>query len=69
MLLYSFEEWDGEGDLGVRWIGDINRDGAPDVLLDTWRKYSSRTTRFFISQDSETKLKYFELANFHSGAC
>ena len=33
------DEWHGDGRWRVRWIGDLNRDSWPDVLLDASHKY------------------------------
>ena len=68
-VLYVWDDWDGEGDLELQWVGDLNRDGAPDVLLNTSVKYSVRTTRLFMSQSSEGAYQYFEVAKFDRSAC
>lgn len=49
MVLRS-AEWQGEGDWRVRWIGDLNRDGWPDLLVDASYKYSVHTTRLYLSR-------------------
>ena len=63
------DEWQGDGHWAVRWIGDLNRDGWPDVLLDASHKYSVHTTRLFISSTGEGEVTMSEVATFTHTAC
>ncbi len=62
-------EWHGDGHWRVRWIGDLNRDGWPDLLLDASYKYSVYTARLFLSREADDQLEIHELATFTHSAC
>jgi len=62
-------QWHGDGHWLVRWIGDLNRDGLPDVLLDASFKYSVYTTRLFLSRETADHLEFTEAARFEHTAC
>jgi len=66
--LYT-DQWHGDGHWLVRWIGDLNRDGLPDVLLDASYKYSVYTTRLFLSRESAGRVEFTEAARFEHMAC
>ncbi len=63
------DEWQGDGHWGVRWIGDMNRDGWPDLLVDASHKYSVHTTRLFLSTGSGSVVEMTEAATFTHSAC
>ena len=44
------DQYHGDGHWRVRWIGDLNGDGWPDLLLDASYKYSVNTTRLYLSR-------------------
>jgi hypothetical protein len=58
-------EWQDEGNWGVRWAGDLNRDGRLDLLLDATHKYSIATGRLFLSTEGGLK----EVATFSHTGC
>jgi len=63
------DQWHGDGHWLVRWIGDLNRDGWPDVLLDASYKYSVHTTRLFLSHASGQEIGFNQAARFGRSAC
>ena len=63
------DEWQGDGQWMVRWIGDLNRDGWPDVLLDASHKYSVYTTRLFLSAAGKDGVEMFEAATLTHSSC
>lgn len=60
------EQWQGDGHWRLRWMGDLNRDGYPDLLVDASYKYSVYTTRLFLSQG---RTAYTEMATFSHTSC
>jgi len=62
-------QWHGDGHWLVRWVGDLNRDGLPDVLLDASYKYSVHTTRLFLSRATAGHIEFTEAARFEHTAC
>lgn len=64
------EEWRGDGDWRVRWIGDLNRDGRPDLLVDASFKYSVFRTRLYLSSlAGDGQLELAEWATTTRVAC
>jgi hypothetical protein len=63
------ETWHGDGHWRVRWIGDLNRDGWPDVLLDASYKYSVYTTRLFLSRAMDGGFEISQVAILGHSAC
>ena len=63
------DQWHGDGHWRVRWIGDLNRDGWPDLLVDASYKYSVYTTRLYLSRESDGRLEVSEAATFTHSAC
>jgi len=63
------DQWHGDGQWRVRWIGDLNRDGWPDLLLDASYKYSVSTTRLFLSRATDAQVDFPEVARFEHTAC
>lgn len=69
------DQWHGDGHWRVRWIGDLNRDGWPDVLLDASYKYSVHTTRLFLSRVDrrdrlgDDALTFDEVGTLSSSSC
>lgn len=63
------DQWHGDGHWRVRWIGDLNRDGWPDLLVDASYKYSVYTTRLYLSHDTDGRLDVSEAATFTHLAC
>ncbi|MFO7527320.1 MAG: hypothetical protein R6W86_00735 [Marinobacter sp.] len=64
------DAWHGDGHWRVRWIGDLNRDGWPDLLLDASYKYSVYTTRLYLSSPgADGGLEITEVATFTHTAC
>lgn len=63
------DQWHGDGQWEVRWVGDLNRDGWPDVLLDASYKYSVYTTRLFVSHLLAEGFEMIEVATFTHTAC
>ena len=53
----------------VRWIGDLNRDGVPDLLVDASYKYSVHTTRLFLSRTTGGQIEFAEVGRFERTAC
>lgn len=60
-------EDDGHWDL--LWLGDLNRDGWPDLLLQADWKYSVRTTRLLLSGVRRGAWVLEEVASFRITAC
>lgn len=69
LLLDRSFPWQGDGDVGTRWIGDLNRDGWPDLLVDASYKYSVYTTRLFLSAVAEGSVALIEAAVLERAAC
>lgn len=63
------DQWHGDGHWRVRWIGDLNRDGWPDLLVDASYKYSVHTTRLYLSTERDGRLEVSEAATFTHSAC
>jgi len=63
------DQWHGDGHWRVRWIGDLNRDGWPDLLIDASYKYSVYTTRLYLSRVRGGRLDVREVARFEHSAC
>ena len=63
------DQWHGDGHWRVRWIGDLNRDGWPDLLLDASYKYSVTTTRLYLSRAADGQPAFAEIAILNSAAC
>jgi hypothetical protein len=63
------DQWHGDGHWRVRWIGDLNRDGWPDFLVDASYKYSVYTTRLYLSGETDGRLEVSEAATFTHSAC
>lgn len=63
------DQWHGDGHWRVRWIGDLNRDGWPDLLLDASYKYSVYTTRLYLSRVADGRLDIAEVASLEHTAC
>jgi hypothetical protein len=63
------DQWDGEGQWRLRWVGDLNRDGWPDLLVDASYKYSAYTTRLFLSGVAAGQLEFTHAAVFSHFAC
>ncbi|MGH7585060.1 MAG: hypothetical protein ACREMH_02335 [Gemmatimonadales bacterium] len=58
-----------EGHWDLLWLGDLNRDGWPDLLLQADRKYSVRTTRLLLSRVRHGAWVVEEVASFGITAC
>lgn len=58
-------EFEDEGHWAVLWLGDLNRDGWPDLLLQADGKYSLQTTRLLLSRKGVLE----EIATFGVAAC
>lgn len=63
------DQWHGDGHWQVRWIGDLNRDGWPDLLIDASYKYSVYTTRLYLSRMRGGRLDMREVAKLQHSAC
>ena len=63
------DQWHGDGHWLVRWVGDLNRDGLPDVLLDASYKYSVYTTRLFLSRETAGQVAFTQAARLEHTAC
>ena len=63
------DQWHGDGRWRVRWIGDLNRDGWPDLLLDASYKYSVNTTRLYLSRADNGRPAFAEAGIFTNAAC
>jgi hypothetical protein len=63
------DQWHGDGHWRLRWMGDLNRDGWPDLLVDASHKYSVYTSRLFLSSLSGGRLEFSEVATFTHSAC
>lgn len=63
------DQWHGDGHWRVRWIGDLNRDGAPDLLLDASYKYSVHTTRLYLTHQADGRLQFDEVSQIEHTAC
>lgn len=63
------DRWYGDGHWRVRWIGDLNRDGWPDLLFDASYKYSLNTTRLYLSREGRLGLEFSEVATLTTSAC
>jgi hypothetical protein len=58
-----------EGHWDLLWLGDLNRDGWPDILLQADGKYSVRTTRLLLSRVRHGAWVMEEVASFSITAC
>ncbi len=58
-------EFEDEGHWVVLWLGDLNRDGWPDLVLQADGKYSLQTTRLLLSRRGVLE----EIATFGIAAC
>jgi hypothetical protein len=58
-------EYEDEGYWAVLWLGDLNRDGWPDLVLQADGKYSLQTTRLLLSRRGVLE----EIATFGIAAC
>lgn len=58
-----------EGHWDLLWLGDLNRDGWPDLLLQADWKYSVRTTRLLLSRVRHGAWVVEEVASFRITAC
>ena len=58
-------EYEDEGYWAVLWLGDLNRDGWPDLVLQADGKYSLQTTRLLLSRQGVLE----EIATFGIAAC
>ena len=67
-LLFT-TDWTDDGSWALRWAGDLNRDGIPDILLDATHKYSLHTTRLFLSRKNPRGHDYEETATLTTTAC
>jgi hypothetical protein len=66
--LYS-DQWHGDGQWRLRWMGDLNRDGWPDLLVDASYKYSVFTSRLFLSRVTAGQLAVTQVATFEHSSC
>ena len=62
-------EVEDEGHWDLLWLGDLNRDGWPDLLLQADWKYSVRTTRLLLSRVRHGRWVVEEVASFGITAC
>jgi hypothetical protein len=60
-------DWQDEGWWRVDWIGDLNGDQLPDVILRATHKYSVHVVRLFLSQRPAPGIA--EVATFIHTAC
>jgi hypothetical protein len=67
-VLYSADAQD-EGGWSVRWVGDLNRDDLPDVLLDATNKYSVDVTLLYLSERRDGKPAWQEAAAYEHVGC
>jgi hypothetical protein len=67
-VLYS-TDWQDEGSWAVRWVGDLNRDGLPDVLLDATEKYSVDVTLLYLSERREGQPAWAQIAAYEHVGC
>ena len=58
-----------EGHWDLLWLGDLNRDGWPDLLLQADGKYSLQTTRLLLSRLRNGAGALEEVARFVIAAC
>lgn len=62
-------DFEDEGHWDLLWLGDLNRDGWPDLLLQADGKYSVRTTRLLLSRVRRGAWVVEEVASFGITAC
>ena len=62
-------EAEDEGHWDLLWLGDLNRDGWPDLVLQADGKYSVRTTRLLLSRVRRGAWVVEEVAAFAVTAC
>jgi hypothetical protein len=62
-------EYEDEGHWNLLWLGDLNRDGWPDLLLQADGKYSRQTTRLLLSRFHAGGAALEEIAAFAISAC
>ena len=62
-------EIEDEGHWNLLWLGDLNLDGWPDLLLQADGKYSRQTTRLLLSRFRSGRAELAEVAAFAISAC
>ena len=67
-VLYEAEFQD-EGSWNVRWVGDLDRDGVPDVLLDATQKYSVDATWLHLSAGATHPGRWRVAARYGQAGC
>lgn len=67
-VLYETEHQD-EGGWNVRWVGDLDRDEVPDILLDATRKYSVEVTWLHLSGGTSHGPRWRAVARYAHSAC
>ncbi len=51
------------------WAGDIDRDGIPDLLIDTSNHYNISTIALFLSSKADKGKLYKKVAIFETIGC
>jgi hypothetical protein len=67
-VLYETETQD-EGSWNVRWVGDLDRDEVPDILLDATWKYSLDATWLHLSGGTSHGSRWRAVARYQHAAC
>lgn len=62
---YQFDD----AEMSILFIGDIDRDGWPDFIVDTSPKYSYRQITLFLSSEAEGKDLVKPVATFSATSC
>lgn len=66
--LYAQDEGDLDG-WRLRWAGDLDGDGKPDLLLDAANHYNTQTTRLFLSSRAKKGELVHEVATLSVTGC
>lgn len=66
--LYSTDAHD-EGRWLPRWIGDLNRDGAPDIVLEATNKYSVQSWWLYMSGGTSPTTAWRPAATYTQAGC
>jgi|GEM_PF-1636899 len=68
LVLFTADDQD-EGSWKLAWAGDLNRDGAPDLLLEATRKYSVRSWQLHMSGSLPTDGRWWPAAVYNQPGC
>ncbi len=68
LVLFTADDQD-EGSWKIAWVGDLNRDGAPDLLLEATRKYSVRSWQLHMTGKLPSDGRWWPAAVYNQSGC